>query len=228
MTGIALFGVSMPIWGWAILLFGVVAVVAAQARSDGDEGSLGGVGDSRLGAIGWGVTLAGLAYIMYQSYTSADVANTLAWAIGPGRVWFGLGAVFYGGYIWTRVSGDVDSREGMVGQLQEAVRGPILQAGGIVSTILITVAVGAVSLGLVAGDLLGFGLGLFADGPGFGAAIVGTVLGFISAGGSVPLVDDFIPDVLRSMPPGYWLAIMAGVISLALGFRSDNFSEGVR
>ena len=224
--GISIFGVEMSIWGWSILLLGVAMVGVAQARADDDAGAFSGVGDSRIGSIGWGIVLAGVAYVAYLSYTAADAANAISWAIGPGRVWFGLGVVFYGGYIWTSVSADVDSREGMVSQLQEAVRGPILQFGGIVSTILITVAVGAVSFGLVAGDILGFGLGLFADSPGFGAAIVGSILGFVSMGGELPLVDPFVPDQFRNLNPAWWLAIMAGLISLALGFASDNFREG--
>ncbi|WP_281196054.1 hypothetical protein [Halorubrum sp. F4] len=227
MTGVTLFGVTMSLWGWVIILLGVLAVVAAQATNEGD-GAFRGVGESRLGAIGWGVTLAGIAYIAYLSYTSSDVVNALEWAVGPGRVWFGLAAVAYGGYVWTRVSGSIDSQRGMVDELREAVSGPILQAGGVVSTILITIAVAALSFGAVTGDILGFVLGLFADAPGFGAAIVGTIVGFVGLGGDLPLVDAFVPDSLRNLSPGYWLAIMAGVISLGLAFASDNFEDGVR
>ena len=222
-----LFGVTMSIWGWSLLLLGVVAIAVAQVTSD-EEGAFGGVGDSRLGAAGWGVTLAGLAYVLYLSYTASDVTNALAWAVGPGRVWAGLGVIGYGGYTWTRVADDVDSRRGMVDQLQAAVREPILQAGGVVTTILVTAVVGVVTIGLVVGDFLGFGLGLFADAPGFAAAAVAGLLGFISTGGSVPLVDPFIPDSLRSLPAPYYLAVVLGVISLALGFASDNFREGLR
>lgn len=227
MTGLTLAGVNMPVWAWGVLLLGVLAVLAAQARSDGD-GAFSGVGDSRLGAAGWGVTLAGVAYVAYQSYTSADVASALEWVLGPGLVWVGLSAVAYGGYIWTRVSDDVDSQRGMVDKLREAVTRPLLEFGGVVSTIVITVVLGVVSAGLVAGELLGFGLGLFADAPGFAAAAIGTVVGFVGLGGELPLVDAFVPDALRNMSPAYWVAIMLGVISLGLGFASDNFAEGLR
>ncbi|WP_141212541.1 hypothetical protein [Halorubrum sp. Hd13] len=217
----------MSIWGWSLLLLGVVAIVVGQTTSD-DEGAFTGVGDSRIGAAGWGVTLAGLAYILYLSYTASDVTNAFAWAVGPGRVWAGLGIVGYGGYTWTRVADDVETGRGMVDGLQDAIREPILQFGGVVTTILVTAVVGVISVALVGGELLGFGLGLFADAPGFTAAIFATVLGFVSTGGSLPLVDAFVPDVLRSMSPAYWVAIMLGVISLALGFASDNFEEGLR
>ncbi len=227
MTGVTLFGVTMSILGWSILLLGVVAIAVAQVTSD-DDGAFTGVGDSRLGAAGWGVTLAGLAYVLYLSYTASDVSNAAEWAVGPGRVWAGLGVIGYGGYTWTRVADDVDSRRGMVDQLQEAIREPILQAGGVVTTIVITAVVGVVTLGLVAGEFLGFGLGLFADAPGFAAAIVAGLLGFVSAGGSLPLIDPFIPDMFRGLSPVWYAAIVIGVLSLALGFASDNFREGVQ
>lgn len=223
MTGVTLLGVTMSIWGWSILFLAIAAVAVAQVNTDEP-----GVGDSMLGAAGWGVTLAGLAYIGYLSYTASDVTSAIAWAVGPGRVWAGLGLIGYGGYIWTRVSDDVDSRQGMVDQLQEAVRGPILQAGGVVTTILVTAVVGIVTLGLVAGEMLGFGLGLFADAPGFAAAVFAGLLGFVTTGGSVPLVDPFIPESLRSLPPMYYVALVVGAISLALGFASDNFREGIQ
>ena len=228
---VTFFGVTMSVWGWSVLLLGVIMVVVGRqlaANQGEDVGIMAGVGESTIGSIGWGITLAGVSYIMWLSYTASDAVSAAQWAIGPGRVWFGLGLVFYGGYIWTSVAGDVDSREGMVNQLRESVTGPILQVGGILSTILITAAVGVITFGVVVGDILGFGFGLFADAPGFGAAIFGTLLGFVSAGGQVPLIDPFIPESLRGMPPAYFVAIMLGAISIALGFASDNFEEGIR
>lgn len=227
---VTFFGVTMSIWGWSALLLGVIMVAVGRqmaAEDSDDVGLMSGVGESTIGSIGWGITLAGIAYVMWLSYAASDAVDALRWAWGPGRVWFGLGIVFYGGYIWTSVSGEVDSRSGMVDELRESVTGPILQIGGIISTILITAAVGVITLALVFGDILGFGFGLFADAPGFGAALFATLIGFVSTGGQVPLIDPFIPQSLRGLSPVWWLAIMLGVISVALGFASDNFEEGV-
>lgn len=227
---LSLFGVTMSVWGWLLLSAGIVMVVIgrSQAADSGEDvGLMRGTGASRIGAIGWGITLAGIAYIMWLSYSATDAVNALQWAFGPGRVWAALGVVFYGGYIWSRVSGEVDDRRGMVDELREAVTAPILQAGGVISTILITVGVGLVTIAIVFGDILGFIIGGFAADPGFGAAVFTAVGGWISAGGSVPLVDPFIPAWARSVSPVGWLGFSLMMILIALSFRSANFREAV-
>lgn len=219
-----LFGVEMAWWMWLLTVLSAVGVGVARASGDDDTQ----VGDSTLGAVSWGVLLACAAYIAFLSYTASDVEGLVQWVIGPGRVWVGFTVLAYSGYIWQSVAGDVDSRRGMVDQLRGRVTSPMLQVAGILTTILVTVFVALTTAGAVAGETFGFFIGMFADAPGFGAAVITGALGYIGLGGAVPLVDAWIPESLRGLSPAYYVALCLGVIALALSFASENFQEATR
>lgn len=218
----ALLGVEMAWWMWILTLLSIVGVGVARASGEDDD-----LGDSTLGAVSWGVLLASAVYIAYLSYSASDVEGAISWIIGPGRVWVGFATLAYAGYIWQSVSGEVSGRGDMVGTLRERVTSPMLQVAGVVTTVLVTVFVALTTLGTVGGETLGFLVGMFADAPGFGAAVVTSALGFVGLGGSIPLLDAWIPDSLRGLSPAYYVALVVGVITLALSFSSTNFEEAV-
>lgn len=218
---LSLFGVEMSMWMWSLLVSSAIAVVGFQTMEKDDR-------PQRLESAAWGITLALTAYVAYQSYTASDVAGVLQWIVGgQGRVWVGLALLAWAGYVWRETAGEVDNRRDMVDTLRERVTRPVLAVGGIVSTILITAVVGISTLGLVIGDVLGFVLGVFGAEPGFGAAVVTTLAGWVSFGGSVPLIDPFIPAWARGVSPVGWLGFCGLVIILALSFRSANFREAL-
>lgn len=219
---LSLLGVEMSPWLWGLLVLSIVGVIAL--RSARDEGSE----PTRLESVAWGLTLALTSYVAYLSYSASDVAGVVQWVIGgQGRIWVGIAFVTWAGYVWQQTAGEVDNRRDMVDTLRERVTRPVLAAGGIVSTILITAVVGISTVGIVVGDVLGFVLGVFGAEPGFGAAVVTTLAGWVSFGGSVPLVDPFIPTWARGVSPIGWLGFCGLVIILALSFRSANFRDAL-
>lgn len=219
---ISLFGVEMSPWLWGLLAVSVVALIGLRAaREEGSD-------PNRLESVAWGLTLAMVSYVAYLSYTASDVAGFAQWIVaGQGRVWVGIGFVTWAGYIWQQTAGEVDNRRDMVDTLRERVTRPMLAIGGIISTVLITALVGISTGAMVVGDILGFVFGAFASEPGFGAAVVTTIGGWISFGGSVPLVDAFIPAWARGVSPIGWLGFSGLVIIIGLSFRSANFRQAL-
>ena len=219
---ISLFGVEMSPLLWGLLAVSVVSLIGLRAaREEGSD-------PNRLESVAWGLTLAMLSYVMYLSYTASDVAGFAQWIVaGQGRVWVGIGFVTWAGYIWQQTAGEVDNRRDMVDTLRERVTRPMLAVGGIISTVLITALVGISTFAAVAGDILGFVFGAFASEPGFGAAVVTTIGGWVSFGGSVPLIDPFIPAWARGVSPIGWLGFAGLVIIIGLSFRSQNFRQAL-
>jgi len=222
LTGMSLFGVEMSPLLWGLLVVSVVAVIGLRmAREEGSA-------PNRLESMAWGLTLAMVSLVAYLSYSASDVAGVAQWIVsGQGRIWIGIAFVTWAGYIWQQTSGEVDNRRDMVDTLRERVTRPMLAVGGIISTVLITALVGLSTLAAVSGDILGFVFGAFAAEPGFGAAVVTTIGGWISFGGSVPLIDSFIPAWARSVSPAGWVGFCGLVIIVGLSFRSQNFRQAL-
>ena len=222
LTGISLFGVEMSPILWGLLVVSVVTLLGLRMARD-ENGA-----PNRLESVAWGLTLAMVSLIAYLSYSASDVAGVVQWIVsGQGRIWVGITFVTWAGYIWQQTAGEVDNRRDMVDTLRERVTRPMLAVGGIISTVLITALVGLSTLAAVSGDILGFVFGAFASEPGFGAAVVTTVGGWISFGGSVPLIDPFIPAWARSVSPVGWLGFSGLVIIIGLSFRSQNFRRAL-
>ena len=217
----SLFGVEMSPWMWLLLVVSAGGLIVLRSAREGGE-------PNRLESLSWGLTLALTSYVAWLSYSASDAVSLFSWlASGTGRVWLGIAFVSWAGYVWQQSAGEVDNRRDMVDTLRERVTGPILAVGGIISTILITAVVGISTLGLVVGDLLGFIFGVFGAEPGFGAAVLTGIGGWISAGGTVPLVDPFIPGWTRGVSPVGWLGFVVLVLVIALSLRSDNFRRAL-
>lgn len=216
-----LFGVEMSLTMWGLLAASVVTLAVLRGAREGGE-------PNRLESVAWGATLALTTYVAWLSYSASDAVSLFEWLVsGTGRTWVGIAFVTWAGYVWQQSAGEVDSRADLVDTLRERVTRPVLAVGGIISTILITAVVGVSTIGLVVGDILGFVFGVFGAEPGFGAAVVTGIGGWISAGGSVPLIDGFVPAWARGVSPIGWIGFVLGTITIALAFRSENFREGL-
>ncbi|MCU4975938.1 hypothetical protein OB955_24995 [Halobacteria archaeon AArc-m2/3/4] len=164
-------------------------------------------------ALFYGGILAGTTYLMWAWYGLDDVGNAWSWATGDGLPVIGALFVLLVGYLWWDTAQSADSGEEFLDELRERTTGPIMRVTGIVTAIVVTLA----TIGWTGGASLAMILGMFGDiaaSSPLELANLGTlVLGWISMGGSIPLVDSVLPDdVSRTWFVGLGLALFGAAV----------------
>ncbi|WP_276253595.1 hypothetical protein [Halomontanus rarus] len=183
---------------------GIVAllVVAALIRADPEERR------DRAIALFYGGILAGTTYLMWSWYELSDIGSAWDWVSGEGLPVLGALFVLLVGYLWWDTAQDADTGEEFFDLLRDRTAGRILQLTGFVAALVVTLA----TIGWTGGASIAMILGLFGDIAATNPleiANLGTiVLGWVSLGGSIPLVDGLLPaNVSRTWYLGLALAL---------------------
>ncbi|WP_276252796.1 hypothetical protein [Halomontanus rarus] len=190
-------------------VLGVVAllVVASLIRADPENRR------DRAVALFYGGILAVVGYLVWDTFTLDDLDGSIAWATGEGMPVLGALFLLLVGYLWWESAQNADSGEEFLDELRERTTGPIMQATGIVTAIVVTL----ITVGWTGGASVAMILGMIGDVAAANPlelANLGTlVIGWVAMDGSIPLVDALLPaDVSRMWFVGLSIALFGAAL----------------
>ncbi|WP_207590515.1 hypothetical protein [Halomontanus rarus] len=190
-------------------VLGVVAllVVASLIRADPENRR------DRAVALFYGGILAVVGYLVWDTFTLDDLDGSIAWATGEGLPVFGALFLLLVGYLWWESAQNADTGEEFLDELRERTTGPIMQATGIVTAIVVTL----ITVGWTGGASVAMILGMIGDVAAANPlelANLGTlVIGWVAMDGSIPLVDSLLPaDVSRMWFVGLSIALFGAAL----------------
>lgn len=205
--------------GWTTVLAAAAVVVLLN---DADSPRR-----QQIQSAAWGVLLSGLLYVMYQHYTAADVQSLVGWLIGPGFLWIGLLFIAIARYAADQAAGRTSDAGSFVQIVRQSVAQPVERLAGTFLGTFISFVLLVVTVASIAAEALGFGVGLFAMEPGFGAATLTAIIGYIGVGGTVPLLGPYLPGWMTGMNPMQFLGFVLVIFAIAMALWSEAFQEAL-